>query len=76
MKIFDVADPIHRGPDPAPNPVIKFIKDINPKEKTTRICEKDGNSSNSSNGNGKGKKNKKAIAEDDESEDDEVELDF
>lgn len=68
MKVFDVADPINRGSEPAPNPVIKFIKDINPKEKTTRISEKDRRC----------KKNKKASAEDDESDndDDDVELDF
>jgi superfamily II DNA or RNA helicase len=66
MKVFDVADPIHRGTaEPAPNPVIKFIKDINPKEKTIRICERDGMS-----------KNKKVSTEDDESEDDEVEFYF
>jgi superfamily II DNA or RNA helicase len=71
MKVFDVADPIHRGSEPASNPVIKFIKDINPKEKTIRIGERDGNRSND-----KSKKNKKVSEEDDELENEEVELDF
>jgi superfamily II DNA or RNA helicase len=76
MKVFDVSDPISRGPEPAPHPVIKFIKDINPKEKTTRICERKGNASDKG-----AKKNKKHSAVDDdksedESGDEEVELDF
>jgi superfamily II DNA or RNA helicase len=80
MKVFDVSDPIQRGPASAdklaPTPVIKFIKDINPKEKTTRIRESNGNASDKG-----AKKNKKVSKEDDESEDDEpddeeIELDF
>ena len=42
MKVFDVADPIYKGSGSAPNPVIKFIKDINTKDKTIRISDRCG----------------------------------
>jgi superfamily II DNA or RNA helicase len=79
MKVFDVDDPFRKTfQPPIPEPVIKFIKDIDPKTKTTRI----GNASAT---NKNGKKNKSKAAEDDDnskedseedSEEEEIELDF
>jgi hypothetical protein len=74
-------------PIPAPitahTPVIKFIKDIDPKAKTTRVRNCAGSANGGVHGthekHGKYGKNKKASAEDDaedDDEDDDIELDF
>ena len=76
-KVFEVDDPFKKIGTPASGvvavvePVVRFIKDINPKEKTTRIGE----------ASRKGKVNKKgktaaAVEDDTEEEEVEVELDF
>jgi superfamily II DNA or RNA helicase len=78
MKVFDVDDPFRKTfQPPMPEPVIKFIKDIDPKTKTTRI----GNASAT---NKNGKKNRSKAAEDDDNSkedsekdsEEEIELDF
>ena len=76
MKVFEVNDPCKKTLQTTiPDPVIKFIKDIDPKTKTTRTgdgaCAKDSTKI--------GQKNKSSMAEDDnakDSQEDEIELDF
>jgi superfamily II DNA or RNA helicase len=67
MKVFDVDDPFKRAPaigTATTTPIVKFIKDIDPKAKTTRIS---GSAA---------RKGRSAEHDEDEEEEEEVELDF
>jgi superfamily II DNA or RNA helicase len=67
MKVFEVDDPFKKPPATMTEPTVRFIKDIDPKAKTTRISDCKVNT----HGNKKGKK-----VEQEDTEDEEVELDF